>query len=132
MKLSEAIRLGAGAVKEDRAVYLSMNRPDPCGCALGTAMYAMGARSMLDYYDGTFKQWPWLALPGPKCPECECLHHGTDDIPSVAFTISVLHCAHKWTRERIAAWVATIEPQEQEQSIPAKVGNIGEFTPVEA
>lgn len=58
-KLSEAILLGIGLVRNERRTYLH-ERPlqGPCGCALGTPLYALG--------------------------------------------------------ESIAAWVATIEPQEVE------------------
>ena len=111
MKLSEAIKLG------------SMLRPQGFGkgfdgtgtCAMGAADEAMGAT--IDAKLGTMHshgtnrpEWSWAkkgsSFGDVPCPVCR-------SIGSPASRISVhLNDEHRWTRERIADWVATIEPQE--------------------
>lgn len=97
MKLSEAIRLG------------SMLRPQAFGglfvangsCALGAAEEAAGGRWMLLWLDH-----PSMFAP---CPDCQRQIKGLGmDMPTIAH----LNDSHSWTRERIADWVATIEPQD--------------------
>ena len=88
IKLSEAIRLGIGLCEQT-------TRWD--GCALGTALRAVGA-----YYaersssvDTVHALWPWLT--GNQRTQIEALN---------GFR-KILH-----TREEVAAFVETIEPQE--------------------
>src|SRR3990167_5369093 len=95
MKLSEAIRLGA------------MMGPQTCfwgGCALSAACDAIG---QLRTHLTISAHWPWVHqecrspinqnLFGPVWMIIEALN-GFETII--------------WTRERIASWVATIEPKE--------------------
>jgi len=117
MKLSEAIRLGA------------MLKPQAFGslfngmgtCALGAAADAVG---ILDTDTHWFKRdkrapehWKPVATSMAECPQC-----GADwPLPRTgAFTkrdvqTAVVHLNndHRWTRERIADWVATIEAQQE-------------------
>ena len=100
MKLSEAIRLG------------SLLKPQAFGgmwvgegsCAFGAALDAIGINA-LTMATGI---WPWLRAP-MKCPVC--------GQPEVIVTLVIsfhLNDKHLWTREEIADWVATVEPQEIE------------------
>lgn len=61
MKLSEAIRLGALFVEEDRQVFMLNWRRGggrgKCGCALGTGAFAVGAFAGADLSDITVKSF---------------------------------------------------------------------------
>lgn len=101
MKLSEAIRLG------------SLLKPQAFGdmwvgvgsCAFGAAYDAAGITITTTEASDI---WPWLDAP-MKCPVCGALEE------LVTFVISAhLNDTHRWTREEIADWVATVEPQEIE------------------
>lgn len=99
MKLSEAIRLG------------SMLRPQAFGamyenngsCAYGAAYEAIGARFTSK---PAIDIWPWLANT-LTCPCC-----GISEQYGASVISDHLNDDHKWPRERIADWVATIEPEE--------------------
>ena len=109
MQLSVAIRLGAMLRPQ------AFNGVDDgeTACAMNAACLAAGIcmDTVYDYNNA----WP-VNQKKVKCPECG--HNG-----SVGFIITChLNDQHRWTRERIADWVATIEPQEVES----------ETTPVEA
>jgi hypothetical protein len=110
MKLSEAITLSIGVVNNNPSIFLAMNDwsgvPGPCGCAIGTALYSAGYRSIYELVswngvDALIKVWPWTAQK-------------LADGRSIAGTISDRHSDGE-SRESIAAWVATIEPQEVSQ-----------------
>ena len=96
-KLSEAILLSIGVVKEQRDIYLKTDS-EPCGCAIGTALYSVGLR----YGDlsSLYQFWPWTR---------QAYSYG---IRTIAQEISRRHIAGA-SREAIAAWIATIEPQEE-------------------
>lgn len=117
MKLSDAIRLGA------------MLRPQAVGelfkdggsCAIGAAIEACGisVASVDLNYDPIRAQWPWVMVMRDVAP-------GAIDVSEVA-PIDALEIiwrlndlAH-WTREQIADYIATIEPQtaEPEVSLPS-------------
>ena len=97
MKLSDAIRLGA--MLKPQAVR-SWN-----GCALGVAMNAAGVE--MPHSAELFRLWPWLS--GVVLAE----HPVTGERRSIVSIIYNLNDARLWSRERIANWVATIEPAEQ-------------------
>lgn len=120
MKLSEAIRLGA-MLKPQAFNELVENWPigqtvmgkfietgvQVRTCALGAACDAVGQLYNDRECDEIFPQLKWIA----DCPEkCSFLLCSLFDV------IPHLNDTHQWTRERIAAWVATVEPQEQEGS----------------
>ena len=109
MKLSEAILLSIGAIRNEPLQFFNPNgyrsKPGACGCAIGTALYSMGLRVQsrkLPGYENIWCQqaywelmkqyWPWLH----------------DELIS---EISCRHTAGE-SRESIAKWIATIEPEE--------------------
>lgn len=105
MKLSEAIRLGA------------MLKPQGFGgttkdasCALRAASDALGIpelRHLLYYglnYEELKGRFPFLRCEA-HCPACSARN---DDTLSIIWH---LNDTHRWTREQIADWVATVEPQ---------------------
>lgn len=107
MKLSEAILLG------------SMLRPQAFGhmtdgvgtCAWGAAEEAMGTplndlRNSRGKIGALRPQWNWTADEQDQCPVCGL----TRDVANIIS--EHLNDTHRWTRERIAEWVAAIEPQE--------------------
>ena len=122
-KLSEAILLGAMAI------------PQTCGyqgCAIGTAVYAIGRNihyrpndtRLISVRDEASKAWPFLDTLEVKHP-----------FMGYRQTLRVIIChlngfaELNWTRERIAAWVATVEPQEEVANAPTTVSS--EVVPAE-
>lgn len=103
---SEAMRLGAMMKPQGIGAALHEGKT----CALGAAADAIGAlngvEKALDIEPRTLP-WPWIYDgAGVECPECggRCVN---------ALNVIVhLNDWHKWTRERIADFIATIEPQE--------------------
>lgn len=112
MKLSEAILMN-GLIKEQgfgNDSMLSIDAP----CALGGALQSIGrqeeciaAWEVSLAYKIVKEVWPWSeALAEYKCP-CHCEFK---DFPlNLVFH---LNDSHKWSRARIAEWVASIEPDE--------------------
>ena len=102
MKLSEAIRLGAMMVPQEFGPMRETG-----ACALQTALLAVGAlpEGTFSCYRASRKIWPWLERI-VSCPICgEGINLGMT-------TIAHLNDNHLWTREAIADWVATVEPQD--------------------
>ena len=107
MTLSEAIRLGA------------MLRPQAFGvkfdgvgtCALGAALDASGALGMSETVEAKrYREWNLNAwFQEATCPEC-----GRIRSLFMEGTIPHLNDKHRWTRERIADWVETIEQQQDQ------------------
>ena len=109
MKLSEAIRLGSMMGPQ----CFGYMRLGEATCALGAAYKALDDSvrevSMTDIY-------PWLAKK-IICPVDYC-----SGITEVIFIIAQhLNDDHRWTRERIADWVATVEPKEEIKVVEEKV-----------
>ncbi len=99
MKLSEAIRLGAMLGPQAFAESFSV---DGGSCARGAAMLAIGGTC---WYSG-----PWFIefqSINTTCPECHRI--GTAG-GIIAFC---LNDHHRWTRERIADWVETVETAQE-------------------
>lgn len=113
MRLSEAIRLGA-MLRPVQEFHVLFDPATGGSCALGAAAEAIG---MLDtsrygrYLKGKKapKHWRWLKAPR-ACPQCRNKYRDTQDV------IIHLNNGHKWTRERIADWIETLE---QAQSVDA-------------
>lgn len=110
LTLSEAIRLGAMWSPQGRLGYMDgVER-----CALGAAADAVGIKGVVYHdeprpiidYDALKARWPVLRGTS-KCPACTNYLTGTND------AIWHLNDWHKWTRERIADWVATIEAAQE-------------------
>lgn len=143
MKLSEAIRLGSmlgpqarGSLERPRRKYVFFGPVVKEYCALGAAFEASGSKPcsvvatterMVTPFRGqpykvkagetiSYMNWPnawnavmWAVVP---CPECRNAHSDkVDDI------IPHLNDQFRWTRERIADWVETIEAQHESQSV---------------
>lgn len=120
MKLSEAIRLGSMIRPQGFGRYW----PDgKTSCALGAAFEAGGLRDHIEqaYNSDVTGLLPpiWATfLDGPQqCPRCSWAN---EKIPTLS-VITHLNDDHKWTREQIADWVATIEPSEASEVVPPAV-----------
>jgi hypothetical protein len=104
MKLSEAIRLGAMLEPQ------SFRSHDLNGiCALEAAVMAISGRKV---WQESSLHWPWIDQCKVSCPEpidgisdC-CYEHPYRKL------VYHLNDTHRWPRERTAAWIATVEPQE--------------------
>ncbi len=109
MKLSEAMRLGAMIRPQAFGGYMVRKGAEYHSCVLGAAIEA--ANSGL-------AAWPWLKSwkYHPFCPACA----GGDQSGDAYSIIVHLNDRHRWTRERIADWVATIEPAEEVAAEPAQ------------
>jgi hypothetical protein len=106
MKLSEAIRLGSLLRPQGFRALV-----DPYGgsCALGAAMEATGHPTKAPREIEPWDVFPLLTSGLLfRCPRC----HHTNELQGMCGIILCLNDTHKWTRERIADWVATIEPEE--------------------
>lgn len=105
MKLSEAIRLGS-TLKPHAVHYLYDGQGT---CAFGAALDAIGRLDTENVAKGlnadVLNIWFWLNDFG-QCPHC---HDGGS---LAAIVAAHLNDAHGWTREQIAAWVASIEPPD--------------------
>ena len=111
MKLSDAIRLGAMWLPQCHS-YLEEDpdgSPPTACCALGGAALAMGFQRRRDHSVERFitTHWPWVFRQTDIDPP----YFGHVD-SSVGDMISCLNW-RGWTRERVADWVASIEPHEE-------------------
>lgn len=117
MKLSDAILLG------------STMRPQIHGrlsdgegtCALGAAYNAVGILQALGETDMVAKRKALIEsrFPGILCSvrySCPCegaaRRSECSEPRTLTQTVTHLNDHHFWTRERIASWVASVEPQE--------------------
>jgi hypothetical protein len=115
MKLSDAIRLGSMTVPQHfGTLFLYVDPLDSlsivAACAAGSALFAIGAvekNLSLMIKD----HWPWTADMSVTCPNGD--YHQI-----VCSMIVHLNDGHRWTREQIADWVATIEPPDN-NDVPA-------------
>lgn len=103
MKLSDAILKGC----EMRPVQSFTNYGVSGGpaCVQGAALVGAG----IDAHDESvrslmYETWPWV-ITELRCPSC-----GSSLEMSVIGVLFKLNDIHRWTRERIAAWVTTVEP----------------------
>lgn len=110
LKLSEAIRLGARLKPQGRTFLTHDGRT----CAVGAALDVCGR---LDADAPESKNWhvaemlwPWAAVVIPE----RIVHPVTGQAygATALRLITSLNDLHDWTREQIADWVATIEPQD--------------------
>ncbi len=116
MRLSEAILLGS-TISEPCHSILKIEYTDGrmATCALGSAGLAIGDCS----YGGVEQAFPWTLDDWRRCPECS---NESSTFP----LIHHLNDAHCWTRERIAEWVATIEPKEEPEAVEISCGGARE------
>ncbi len=102
LRFSEAIRLGAMLRPQSfDCLFDSVNERS---CAIGAAIEAVSGKFLYLSDSAVYRMWPFLAGYG-NCPVCR--RSGP-----VLTRIICLNDGHKWTRERIADWVETIEPKE--------------------
>lgn len=102
MKLSEAIRLEGMTLEQSVGESSDVTRS---ACALQGAALMVG-RSAMRWGQSIKAEWPWTSMVRPGCPVCGA--HG----PSGLGIIIHLNDEHCWTRNQIADWVETIEPDE--------------------
>jgi hypothetical protein len=110
MNLSEAIQLGTMMTSQAfRAVF----RGDGA-CAWGAALLAVGATPGRAVRSAALSRWPWAFAVSVNCPSC-----GRSRL--VCEVIAHLNDDHRWTREKIGAWVAEIEPADAQlpEDVPA-------------
>lgn len=115
MLLSEAIRLGA------------MLRPQAFGflfhdgnsCAIGASLEASGICGYVGEswmpigWSGVLgKMYPILVSREVDPPDGAKIHSATKDPRVWDIIVDLNNPPNGWTRERIAAWVATVEPKE--------------------
>lgn len=105
LRLSEAIKLGS--MLRPQAFWENFTAIG--SCAIGAGLEAVGKR-----WDYATSIWPWLNAP-QACPECGVEHERG------GWVITHLNDIHHWTRERIADWVATVEPAEVEATVESTV-----------
>ena len=120
MRLSEAILLGAMLRPQGVEDFFSVQH-DPItnqeiitSCALGAAYEAVtGKHDMETMSNEDFREGFLSALSLKAKMPCKCRVACGEDfgIWPLESAIPHLNDEHKWTRERIAAWVATIEEQ---------------------
>jgi hypothetical protein len=113
MRLSEAISLGATLSRQAFGILMDPLTGDRC--ALGAAKHAVGAD--LDIYFSNI--WPWMGYQECDCPECGWTPCDYQPIQ----VIGHLNDVHQWPREKIARFVANIEPPEQPQPEEMKEEN---------
>jgi hypothetical protein len=112
MRLSDAILRGSRLGEQ---MFGEVSDDEWNSCALGAAGLALtelltGVPTLYNPAYRIFMTWPWLKSDGYECP-AGC---GQKNIP--AAIISHLNDDHRWPRQRIAEWVATIEPKEPTES----------------
>ncbi len=106
MRLSEAIRLGAMLHPQTYRDYRTRDAHGVTGtCALGAAEEAGFPDPMTYLHE--LRTW---------CPGCPA----NGPLPAV---IAHLNDQHRWTREAIADWVETIEPERQPADVSATSTN---------
>lgn len=96
MKLSEAIRLGA--MMKPQGFAGTGSRKCQETCAYGAALDAISSDESVSTH------WPWLKTLYPDPVWCPVCHLSCD-----VHIIPHLNNKHRWTRERIADWVETLE-----------------------
>lgn len=113
MKLSEAIRLGAMIRPQSHYAMFCDGR----SCAQGAAAEALGVQYADTCEAATLaaiaveNAYSWGLSPVPLPCGCEGKRTLLGSFGAIAH-LNDISGNHQWTRERIADWVATIEPQE--------------------
>ena len=103
MRLSEAIRLGAMLGPQAFGATFENEK----SCALGSALRAI---SITDRpWTATADVWPFVYT--------RAQHPVLGDTYLVITIIRELNDLHRWTREAIADWVATVEPPEAADAV---------------
>lgn len=112
MKLSEAILLGSVETEQGFGPF-SIYTDGKTKCALGAALVAVGAEvtnNSPNPYVIVDQHWPWTYTTHVNYPG----QSEKGRVIRALTAIWTLNDQDKWTRPQIAAWVATIEPKEEE------------------
>jgi hypothetical protein len=120
VKLSEAIRAGIESVEENHGDYLFQDTDGQwCGCALGTAAYALDPNRFYGPASEARVQGPTIytllrwdidgledVVPWPKDLELD----GEEDEQDIRLIrqVDILHSRYTWSREDIATWLESI------------------------
>jgi len=121
VKLSEAMRLGAMLSEQG---YGMRAMTGEVRCALGAALNAVHDPvskkwpSWMGSYQAVREYWPWVYEYETACPAADVCHWRPITPILVLRTITHLNDEHHWTREQIAAWVATMEPVVEAEASP--------------
>ena len=112
MRLSEAIRLGAMSRPQAFGIFFSKDTGGTC--ALGAALEAIGGLDEDDPLSVKHnlllrRRFPVLLQP-LSCPACG------GDIGGDEMSLAHLNDTHKWSRERIADWLETVEGAARDSS----------------
>lgn len=103
MRLSEAIRLGSVLHRQGFGSFYSILNGEKVTCAAGAAREAIGAHNFDNWLGDVLRtEHPY------RCFECNAFI--TQNLCGI---IAHLNDAHRWTRERIADWVETVEPDQR-------------------
>jgi hypothetical protein len=114
MRLSDAIRLGAMIRPQ---AFFGLFK-DGGSCALGAALEAI--RGDEADMEGFLHQFSDTAAIGVVlCPGCE---PGRRQYGPLDAVVAHLNDFHRWSRERIADWVASCEPPITPPDAPAAIG----------
>lgn len=97
MRFSEAIRLGSALAPQ---WFSGPYGPNGEMCAVAGALKSAGQGDAAE-------AWPWSYHEFSQCLEC-----GQKGI-KVYIAACHLNDLHKWDRDRIADWMATVEPKEE-------------------
>jgi hypothetical protein len=114
MKLSEAIRMN-GMIKPQGFGMRSLSSQD-APCVIGGALQAIGKQQS---HDSLMRAWPWTGELR-ICPVCSQQDDFTSssikrDYPWLAINVIWhLNDTHLWSRQRIADWVASVEPKDEQ------------------
>lgn len=119
MKFSEAIRLGAMLGRQG---FYAMFGADGASCALGAAALAVWGREDRGDQD-YFAIWPWLNRCA-MCPACVAKDSFHVPVPVMEIVARHLNDAHRWTRERIADWVESLEPPGPDPDLIAEKAEV--------
>ena len=113
MRLSEAIRLGAML---KRQAFGAIEDEDGNTCALGAAYDAIGELHRGQGYDWSWacRRFPVLKVLDGSRGRPKCFLCGT----FVESIIPHLNDFHRWTRERIADWIQTLESADEPRASP--------------
>jgi hypothetical protein len=116
VRLSEAIRLGSMLKPQG---FGGTDTPD-ASCAVRAACDAIGGDAEMPYTTVAARFGVAAKLPA-ACPECDRKDF-FEGFGTGLWVVYHLNDRHRWTRERIADWVETIEAQHEPQSASTPVG----------
>ena len=106
MKASEALLLGSLVTTQG---FGAESPASSTPCALGTIAQVLGLQfTNFGVYSTLGQIYPWMLQEGYDCPMCP------DSIGSYKAMSLIYHLndQHKLSRNKIAEWIATVEPKE--------------------